>query len=63
MFGLNIAKMKTALGNEMSELITGVFKGEKLCSPIMPLPALAKFSWFYYANNAYDILQAGNKLD
>lgn len=63
MFGLSIAKMKTALGSEMSELITGVFKGEKQCSPIMPLPVLAKFSSFYYANNAYDILQEGNNLN
>lgn len=43
MLGLKIAKMKIALGSKMSELITGVFKGEEQCSTIMPLSALANF--------------------
>lgn len=37
MLGLKIAKMKIAQGSKMSELSTGVFKGEKQYSTIMPL--------------------------
>lgn len=47
-----IAKMKIASGGKMSELITGVFKGEKQFSTIMSALAnlllLLQFSWFYY---------------
>lgn len=67
--GLKIAKMKIALGSKMSELITGVFRGEKQYSIIMTLSALANFmlllhfSCFYYVNIACGILLAGNNLD
>lgn len=54
MFGLSMAKMKIALGSKMSELITGVFRGEEQYSTIIPPSALAnfmlllQFSCFYY---------------
>lgn len=69
MLGLKIAKMKIALGNKMSELITSVFEGEKQCGTIMPLSALANFmlllhcSCFCYVNVACGILLAGSNID
>lgn len=68
MFGLNVAKMKIAPGSKMSELITGVFRGEEQYSTIIPPPALANFvlllhfSCSYYLSAYYGILEKGNNL-
>lgn len=68
MFGLNVAKMKIAPGSKMSELITGVFRGEEQYSTIIPPPALAnfvpllQFICSYYLSAYYGILETGNNL-